>query len=154
MSDPRKRSPEHEAKKAAYFAAVRANRKLPYHCARCGKPNPAVEHGSCPTCLAYKRAWKARQKQPEVRLDEHVLAELAQRIESLERRQETMQKHWRRRWDAGYRAGRLRERLNSEESRTAWETIFGKRGDILGCQLGHEEFRQMSHVGTRERAAS
>lgn len=75
------------------------------------------------------------------------------RIESLERRQESMQKLWRARWKQGYSSGRRKERVEQEESRSAWEALFGQRADMIGCRLDYQDKARMCHAYDKERTA-
>ena len=133
---------EHSPKALEFWARCREKRQTPGRCSRCGGPNtlrprPPAKRGICQRCRDKIKAYKQSKRQVPITVDNRVLSGLASRVASLERRQETIQKHWRNRWNDGYRAGLLAERKRNSTPAADW--------DAWKDQLDITDKRRMSH---------
>jgi len=118
----------------AFLQAVQANRKLPGHCSRCGRPNPepaiaGTVRGKCPVCREYFRQWNARHKQvkspPPVQtviVDPVRFHHFEERIRDLERMIKDMKRYARAEYQRGYLKGVYRENRRWSNMPRQWDS--------------------------------
>ncbi len=146
-----------------FWKYIKEKREKPENCSRCGRFNDRKEkhskgrRGVCSFCLEKLAEWRAKDRiKRKGRIIEQAglvaekIFDLEKRIVFLENYKARMQRYAEGRYLQGYRKGKAREKFIQQESRDAWEEMYGQRGDMIGCKLGFEEAKQMNHAAERE----